>query len=213
MVVKISLTTFNLLNDFLTLVYPKSFLTIGTVGYADDSETGIYQTDFVHNIEVFQIQLYNFVALINSSLFTLEDMTIVELGCRKGGGLAYLNQIAEPERAIGVDTDERNIEFCKANYRSHKNLEFLTGDGKNLKHLLKGQGSKLVDVVLSIESSHEDEDLKNHFDQVAKILKPRGWFLYADVKEVNSLTDLESLFNDHFEIVKSEDIKIKVLQA
>jgi len=93
------------LNDFLTLVYPKSFLTIGTVGYADNSDTGIYQTDFVHNIEVFQMQLYNFVVLMNSGLPTLDEMTVVELSCRKGGGLAYLNKIAEPERAIGVDPD------------------------------------------------------------------------------------------------------------
>ena len=40
--VKASLTTFNILNDVLTLVYPKSFLTVATVGYSDNSPTGVY---------------------------------------------------------------------------------------------------------------------------------------------------------------------------
>jgi len=77
----------------LTLVYPKSFLTIPTVGYADNSATGVYLEGFKHHLEVLQMQLYNFVTLTMSGIPTLEGKTVVELGCRRGGGLAYLNTV------------------------------------------------------------------------------------------------------------------------
>ena len=44
--IKASVTTFGLLNDLLTLFYPKSLLTIGTAGYADSSESGIFVKEF-----------------------------------------------------------------------------------------------------------------------------------------------------------------------
>lgn len=87
---------------------------------------------FKHHLEVFQMQLYNFVTLVMPGIPSLEGKTVVELGCRRGGGLAYLNSVGQPERAIGVDPDERNIKFCKANYSTHKNLDFLSGESKNL---------------------------------------------------------------------------------
>lgn len=150
-----SYSSFNMLNDVLTLVYPKSFPTIDTVGYADNSQSGIYQVDFQYHHEVFQMQLYNFVTLMMPGTPTLDGKSIIELGCRKGGGLHYLNTVANPARVIGVDADERNVQFCKINYKTHKNVHYLQAEAKDLKSALSEYGNHPADVVLSIESSHE----------------------------------------------------------
>jgi len=101
------------------------------------------------------MQLYNFVTLMMPGLPTLEGKTIVELGCRRGGGLHYLNNVATPDRIIGVDADERNVRFCRENYKTHRNTHFIQAESKNLDTALAAYGEHPADVVLSIESSHE----------------------------------------------------------
>jgi hypothetical protein len=60
--------TFVLLNDALTLLFPKFFRTFHTAGYADSSDDGIFLREMKYHMEVFQMQLYNFVALMNPGI-------------------------------------------------------------------------------------------------------------------------------------------------
>ena len=126
---------------------------------------------------------------MNPGLMSLQDMTVIELGCRKGGGLNYLNQTARPQRIIGADSCEDNIKFSKRNYGKKENTDFLVmskeTQDKNQENfdetLMKEFGIKQTDLAISIESTLGFEDLDEYFSQVARVLKKNGQFFYANL--------------------------------
>lgn len=118
------------------------------------------------------IQLYDAVARGAS----VAGRDVLEVGCGRGGGAAYLARALDPRRVVAVDISPRAIALCRRRF-AHPRLWFEVGDAE---HLPFGDGS--FDVVLNVESSH----CYGHFDrflrEVHRVLRPEGHFLYADFR-------------------------------
>lgn len=54
----------------------------------------------------------------------ISDKRVLDLGCGRGGGLAFLSKYYEPEEAVGVDLSRQQIQFCEDNYSEVEGLSF-----------------------------------------------------------------------------------------
>jgi ubiquinone/menaquinone biosynthesis C-methylase UbiE len=153
-------------------------------------------------------QLYNLVA----TGINIKGKDILEVGCGRGGGLSYINRYLSPHSATGVDLNKKAIEFCKT-YYSNRGIKFIQANAQSLNFQ-----DKVFDVVINIESSHRYSQMDIFLDEVFRVLKPGGYFLFADFRhDFRHKSKIETL-NKHFEdsnlrAVKYEIITTNVLEA
>ncbi len=128
----------------------------------------------------------------------IKNKDIVEVGCGRGGGLAYVTKNFSPASALGVDLDKEAAAFCNRHY-SLDGLSFLQGDAQNL-----ALESNSCDVVLNVESSHRYPDMKAFLSEVVRILRPDGCFLFTDFRYKWEIEELESQIASSGMIIERE---------
>jgi len=119
----------------------------------------------------YSIQLYEHVV----SAVNLNGARVLEVGCGRGGGCAYLARYRHPQSVLGIDISARAIAFCQR-VHSVPGLAFQQGDAEALPC-----PTGLFDVVLNVESSHCYGSLPGFLAEVFRVLKPGGYFLWADL--------------------------------
>jgi SAM-dependent methyltransferase len=118
------------------------------------------------------IQLYDVVA----RGAPVAGRTLLEIGCGRGGGAAYVARALAPARVVPVDLSPGAIALCSARFTA-PNLSFQVGDAERLPF---PDGS--FDVVLNVESSHCYGRFDLFLREVRRVLRPGGHFLYADFR-------------------------------
>jgi len=167
----------------------------------DGKHLGLDESD-EHNR--YQIQLYNHVV----SGIDLKGLNVLEIGCGRGGGASFVKRYHNPRNLFAMDITANAISFCRG-YYSLENLYFLRGDAES-----PGITDNKFDVVLNIESSHTYTDMQKFFNNVYRILKPGGYFLFADACFKKNVTELQRLLcSSLFKIIKEENISANVLRA
>jgi SAM-dependent methyltransferase len=105
----------------------------------------------------------------------LRGKTVAEIGCGPGAGCAHLARAYAPGSIVGVDLNKEMVAWCRAHHEA-PNLEFLQGDALDLPF-----ASDSLDAIVNIESSHGYPSKPPFFAEVARVLRPGGRFLYADI--------------------------------
>ena len=150
------------------------------------------------------IQLYHHVA----GSIDLEGRTVLEVGSGRGGGSSFIKRYMKPARMIGVDLSESAVQLSA---RTHPmdGLEFRVGDAENLP---LGDGS--VDAVINVESSHCYPSFEAFLAQVGRVLRPGGYFLYADFRQRDNVGDWrKSLRDSGLSVLREIDITQGVFAA
>lgn len=101
------------------------------------------------------------------------ETTALEVGCGRGGGSELMLQY-HPKSVTGIDFSKNVIKFCQNAY-SDPRLNFVVGNAERLPF-----EDNSFDVIINIESSHCYGDRGAFFKEVKRVLKPSGYFLYAD---------------------------------
>lgn len=172
--------------------------TFMNYGYANLNE----QQD-LHNQNHFQ-ELYAKVA----GSISLAGLNVLEIGCGRGGGAAYVSKFCRPRSFVGIDFSPHNIRFCRSNH-SIQGLQFLTAEASDLPFY-----DASFDAVINIESSHGYQNEGKFFHSAARVLKPDGYFLFADFRLRHILPDLRNKIADAgLAIIMEKDITENVLQA
>ncbi|MBY0291214.1 MAG: class I SAM-dependent methyltransferase [Mycobacteriaceae bacterium] len=140
-------------------------------GYEEDPpmELPLPQTDEPNR---YAIQLYHRVA-------TQADLTgkrVLEVGCGHGGGASYLARSLGPESYVGMDLNRIGIDRCRERH-DVAGLEFCHGNAEELPF-----ADETFDAVINVESSHCYPHFDRFLTEVARVLRPGGDFLYADVR-------------------------------
>ena len=118
------------------------------------------------------IQLYDVVA----RGAPLAGRDLLEVGCGRGGGAAYVARAFGPRRVVAVDLSPRAIAFCRGRFRQ-PNLSFEVGDAERLPF-----ADGTFDAILNVESSHCYGRFDLFLGEVRRVLRPGGHFLYADFR-------------------------------
>jgi ubiquinone/menaquinone biosynthesis C-methylase UbiE len=150
------------------------------------------------------IQLYDHVA----TAVNLKGKQVLEVGSGRGGGAAYVARYLEPDRLIGVDFSENNIQLSRKIYQL-PNLSFQQGDAEALPF-----ENEVFDVVLNVESSHCYGSMEGFVKEVNRVLKPGGIFSWADFRSLDEVVVLKQIFeHSGLKQIKANEITSNVLGA
>jgi SAM-dependent methyltransferase len=163
------------------------------------------------------LQLY--AAVAGAADLTGQD--VLEVGCGRGGGAAFVSERFGPRSVTGLDLAHRAIDRCRRRY-GRPGLSFVAGDAEQLPF-----ADDAFDAVLSVESSHCYADPSRFWREAHRVLRPGGRLLLADARHAHLSPDSESaLFSRDdvaglrdqlaaagFRTVQEEDITANVVRA
>lgn len=174
------------------------------MNYGYSNEKNDLNLDEKHEKNRYSIQLYNFVA----TGVDIADKNLLEVGCGRGGGLSYINNNLLPANVTGVDLNKKAIQFCN-NFYKEVNSTYLQANAQKLPF-----EDNSFNVILNIESSHRYPKEELFFNEVYRILKPGGYFLFADFRCNYELEELNLLLKEtNLHIEKKQDITPNVVKA
>ena len=150
-------------------------------GYEEDPPMGL-ALDPADERDRYSIQLYHRTA----AQVDLQGKDVLEVSCGHGGAASYITRTMHPRSYTGLDYNPAGIEFCQ---RKHQlpGLTFVHGDAE---HLPFPDGS--FDAVVNVEAAHLYPDYPRFLREVARVLRPGGHFLYADLRERSYLATWET---------------------
>ena len=151
------------------------------------------------------IQLYHHVAA--ESLFA--GAKVLEVSCGHGGGAAYLTRTFQPSEYVGLDLNPEGIRYCTVRHQA-PGLRFVTGDALALPF-----PNESFDVLVNIEASHCYPDFARFLGEAARVLKPGGRLVYADLRYASQRAAwLEALFQQpHLRVQSMRLINPEVLRG
>ncbi len=150
------------------------------------------------------IQLYNHV----TRFIDLSGKDILEIGCGRGGGASFIMRYLKPNSLVGADITANAISFCNQ-YYDIASLSFVLDNAESLRF-----NDNIFDVVINIESSHCYTSMENFLKSVYRVLKPKGYFLFADIRPKKQLSMLrQQLEKTGLALIKEEIITPNIIQA
>ncbi len=170
---------------YISTVDKKNEVIFMNYGYHDASVTvELHEIDEVNR---YSIQLYHRLA----KMVDISEKNIVEIGCGRGGGIAYISKIYTPKSAIGIDLNAKAVKFGNSHYKL-KNLKFEQGNAQSLQF-----DNESKDIVFNVESSHRYSRMELFLDEVYRILKPGGYFLFTDFRYKEDMAELVELLGQY----------------
>ena len=150
------------------------------------------------------IQLYDVVA----RGAPLAGRDLLEVGCGRGGGAAYVARTLGPRRVVAADLSPRAIALGRRRFQQ-PNLLFEVGDAEALPF-----PDGAFDAVLNVESSHCYGRFDLFLREVRRVLRPGGHFLYADFRPDGEIASWRgSLEAAGFTIAAERDLRPGVVAA
>jgi ubiquinone/menaquinone biosynthesis C-methylase UbiE len=146
----------------------------------------------------FQIQMYDHIA----GQIDWDGKEALEVGSGRGGGAAYIKRHFQPKSMTGVDLSDRAVAFCSRHHSGVDGLRFIQGDAEALKF-----PDESFDIIINVESSLYYPNVETFFKQVDRILKPDGYFLYADMRFLEEVENWRSqLMATGLELLSEQDV-------
>jgi ubiquinone/menaquinone biosynthesis C-methylase UbiE len=162
-------------------------------------------TGLENDAHCYPLQLYHHVA---SGTNNWAGAKVLEIGSGRGGGARFLKQHFQPKSVVGVDITAGAVDFCCRHY-AVEGLVFAQGDAQLLPF-----PDNAFDIVVNVESSGYYPDVQRFLQQVVRVLKPGGYFLYTDMRYYEDIDTWHALLaQTGLLLIKEEDITPNVLQA
>ena len=149
------------------------------------------------------IQLYHRVAAARA----LRGNDVLEIGCGRGGGASFVMRYLEPSSMTALDFAPSAIRFCRRRHRL-EGLTFLEGNAESLPF-----PANSFDAAVNVESSHTYPFFDRFLQEVARVLRPGGHFLFADMRPNDKVAALRDELARALAIVEEENITANVVRA
>src|SRR5689334_3689252 len=114
---------------------------------------------------------------------------VLEVGSGRGGGGSYILRYCAPNSYTGVDLSLAAIERCRRELALAK-ARWVQGCADALP-----VESSSADIVLNVESSHSYPSMVSFLKEVCRVLRPGGYFAFADVRKTDQVPELEEHFD------------------
>lgn len=179
-------------NPIIGKITTKYFLPLGTrqvgddvvffnFGYEEDPPMGLplAESDEPNR---YCIQLYH----VTASQVDLTGKQVLEVSCGAGGGASYITRTLGPASYTGLDLNPASIEECCKRHNL-PGLDFVQGNAQDLPF-----PDESFDAVLNVEASHQYPDFRRFLDEVVRVLRPGGHFLYTDSRRPQAVADWDA---------------------
>ena len=130
----------------------------------------------------FCIQLYHRTA----TQIDLSGKQVLEVSCGHGGGASYFMRTLHPASYTGLDFNAAGVDFCRTRHNL-PGLDFVHGDAENLPF-----PDQSFDAVINVEASHIYPSVERFLGEVARVLRPGGHFVYADLRNREAIPAWEA---------------------
>jgi len=100
---------------------------------------------------------------------------VLEIGCGAGIVADHLSKTYRMN-ITGTDVDPEQIEVANRYYGDNEHLQFMQGDATQLPF-----ENEAFDMVVSLKVMHHISDWEKAFEEVSRVLKPKGYFVLADL--------------------------------
>lgn len=179
----------------------KGELLLMNFGFDDGTALALDETLEAYR---YPLQLYERVA----SAAGLEGKAVLEVGCGRGGGAAFLAQRHHPASYLGVDLSPAAIAWCRQRYQE-PGLNFAEGSASALP-----VADASMDVVINVESSHCYPSMPDFLREVRRVLRPEGRFSFCDLRSARGWELSSTQFREAgLNFVEEECINEQVLRA
>jgi SAM-dependent methyltransferase len=190
--------------QFLAARYREPGWTFMNYGYRDPGGAAGPPLDPGDEADRSFIQLYDAVA----RGAPVAGRDLLEIGCGRGGGAAYLARALAPRRMVAVDLSSRAIALCRRRFE-RPNLTSRWGTRNGCR-----SGDASFDAVINVESSQCYGNFSAFLAEVRRVLRPGGRFLYADFRPRDAVTGWRaSLAAAGFVIEAERDLRPGVVAA
>lgn len=178
------------------------FMNFGYAGLDGHDEQAIMEdSDAVHK---YCIGMYRHVA----GAIDLKGLDVLEVGSGRGGGAAYIMRSLHPRSMTGVDIAENAVTFCNTFYQV-EGLRFVQGDAESLPF-----DDETFHAIVNIESSYGYGNMERFLQEVLRVLRPNGYFLFADYRPGGQVDRLRQQFlSAGFIVLKEVRITDNVVKA
>ncbi|MDC8982670.1 phthiotriol/phenolphthiotriol dimycocerosates methyltransferase [Mycobacterium marinum] len=116
----------------------------------------------------------------------LSGKRVLEVSCGHGGGASYLTRTLGPASYTALDLNPAGIKFCQQRHNL-PGLDFVQGDAEDLPF-----EDESFDVVLNVEASHCYPRFPVFLEEVKRVLRPGGYFAYADIRPCTEIPEWEA---------------------
>ncbi len=150
------------------------------------------------------IQLYDHVAATAG----LAGKDVLEVSSGRGGGCSFMAKYLGPRSVTGLDRSERAVAFSAARCNV-PNVTYRVGDAESLPF-----ADASFDAAMNVESSHCYGSMVQFLQEVRRVLRPGGYFLWADFRDAHQVDQVKVAFK-HAGLVpfRQEDITANVLAS
>lgn len=105
----------------------------------------------------------------------VDGRDILDVSCGRGSVATVLRDYFHPQSYCGIDISSEAIAFCRK-YQQADGYTFEEGDAESM-----AVETAAFDVVINIEASHNYPNVHSFIQEVHRVLRPGGWFLYTDL--------------------------------
>jgi SAM-dependent methyltransferase len=138
----------------------------------------------------------------------LTGKDVVEVSCGRGGGAAFIHRHFQTRTLKGIDVAAPAIDLCKRIHRE-PGLTFLEGSAENLPLL-----NESADALINVEASLCYADRYRFYSEVHRVLRPGGFFCYADLQWPEAIDGLVTALQAvGFDLMRLDNITANVARA
>lgn len=126
--------------------------------------------------------------------------SVLEIGCGVGFASAFLN-MEYKMKVTGIDVDPKQIELAKKYNQESDDLKFVEADAARLLF-----SDFEFDLIVSMNVLHHIGEWEIVLDEVNRILKPKGYYLFADLAYTPFFTKMLKPVAKNYGVYTIEDI-------
>jgi len=155
-------------------------------------------------IQKYPMQMYHYLAVKTQ----IKGKQVLEVGSGRGGGARYVAGSFQPTSYTGMDIAQSAVDLANK-IHPLPNLRFIQGSAEDIP-----LADKSIDVVLNVESSHAYGSVDQFLREVKRVLKPGGYLLLVDFRDVKNMDLLRNQLRDSgLELLQEENIGPNVVRA
>ncbi|CAD8107788.1 unnamed protein product [Paramecium sonneborni] len=194
---------------------PKNKIQI--IGYAILNESGktIQNLSQEQEIDRYRIQLHQYAITQFWKIKNFKNQQILELECGDAVGLQYIASAYEPQRCLGIDSSQKQIEQNGKLYNEQNNLNFEVKDPLEIGALC---APNTFDIILGLELKKKEAfrniDFKSYIKIASTLLKDDGYFIIGDYDTQEEMQKLqEEILVNGLVIAEKNDFTVGITQA
>ncbi|MEO1336524.1 MAG: methyltransferase domain-containing protein [Myxococcota bacterium] len=196
---------YNLLSQLTRLIFGE--LRFMNYGYLTTTDPHLPLTE-AERPDARQARMYQLAATLGDTQ-TPTNLRILEVGCGRGGGTAWMARHLGAAEVVGVDFSSSNITACQSHFAQVPNLRFEVGDAESLPF-----DDDSFDLIVNVESSHCYPDFPAFLREARRVLRPDGVLAMVDFRLADRLDAWERDITDGpMSLVQREDITEAVIEA